>query len=306
MPDYDSNSETETYFCPSCNKHYDNPSQFHKTNSKLYTNNGYMPICKEHLGILFRNYTVKYGSVKMAMQRICMAFDLYYNDSLFEKSNNGTEATLGNYIKYLNMIQYRGRTFETSIEEGFVFGENQTYSKPAKTKEVDEEKPKANPKDVKRWGDGFDVEDYEILNSHCDLLKSANPNCDSNQEIFINDLCYIKMQQMKALREGNIDDFGKMTESYRKTFSQANLKTVQNSDVNNDDCWGEWMGIIGKYTPEEYYKDKQLYKDYDNVGQYFQRHVLRPLRNIKFGTRDRDSEFCVKDDGDDYEYADSE
>ena len=54
--------------------------------------------------------------------------------------------------------------------------------------------------------------------------------------------------------------------------------------------------MISKYTPEEYYKDKTLYKDFDGIGDYFKRFVLRPLRNLQLGTTDRDKEFFVSDE----------
>jgi len=54
--------------------------------------------------------------------------------------------------------------------------------------------------------------------------------------------------------------------------------------------------MISKYTPEEYYKDKKLYKDFDGIGEYFKRFVLRPLKNLQLGTTDRDKEFFVSDE----------
>ena len=49
-------------------------------------------------------------------------------------------------------------------------------------------------------------------------------------------------------------------------------------------------------TPAEYYKNKNLYKDFDNIGDYFTRFVLRPILNQQFGTTDRDHEFYIVDE----------
>lgn len=298
---------SQIYTCCHCNEHFSSLTQFYKTYSTLYSETGYLPICKKCLGKLFEIYIEKYHDTRKAMQRICMAFDLYFSDSLFETCNNDVNTVLGNYIKRLNMVQYKGKTFDTSLEDGFNFGNDSSERIKSQMKQVyDADEPGISPDDIERWGPGFEPLDYDTLNSHCELLKRANPNCDSNQDIFITDLCYTKMQQMKAVREGKVDDYNKLTESYRKTFSQAGLKTVKDSAADENITLGVTTEMIEKYTPAEYYKDKKLYRDYDNLGEYINRFLFRPLKNLMFGTQDRDYEYYVKDEGDTDGYSEEE
>lgn len=291
------NVSQSAYVCCQCNKSFDSLTQFYKAYSSLYAGTGYLPICKDCFAKLFNSYLEKYKDPQKAMKRICMAFDLYYNDSLFDTCNDGTKALIGNYIKRLNMVQYKHKTFTTTLDEGFDFYNINNTSKKNKNSEESErgeaEAEKIDPKDIEKWGCGFQKVDYDILNSHYKFLKKANPNCDSNQEIFITDLCYTKMQQMKAVREGHVDDYNKLTDSYRKTFQQAGLKTIRDESNNADDCWGVFAALVSQYTPEEYYKDKNLYEDNDNIGIEYERHVLRPLRNLEYNSQDRDYEYFV-------------
>ena len=310
------NSEQAIYICCHCDEPHDSLDQFYRINSGLYAKRGYLPICKKHFAETLEKYTEKYGDTRKAMRRICMAFDLYYTDSVFDSCvEDDVSVMLGNYFKRLNMKQCQKKTFDTSLEEGFDFEqinykaelEKKKKAEKLKAKEEikiepeEEEEEKINPKDIEKWGIGFDNIDYGILNAHYKLLKSANPNCDSNQEIFINELCYTKMQQLKSVREGNVDDYNKLTDSYRKTFQQAGLKTTQESAKTSDDCWSTFVGIVSQYTPEEFYKNKKLYKDYDGLGEYYERFAVRPLRNIELGTQERDYEFYVHEDGDENE-----
>ena len=297
-----------SYICCQCNEHFTSLTQFYKTYSGLYAGTGYLPICKNCFSKLFDSYIKKYKDVRKAMQRICMAFDLYYSDSIFETCNDGTSAMLGNYIKRLNMVQYKGRTFDVTLDEGFEFNKVASpKSKNIEIRETNESKEEIiNPEDIEKWGIGFENVDYGILNAHYRLLKTANPNCDSNQEIFITDLCYTKMQQMKAVREGRVDDYNKLTDSYRKSFTQAGLKTVKDSNINEEFTIGVNAETIEKYTPAEYYKDKKLYHDFDNIGEYIERFLLRPLRNLMHGTKDRDYEYFVKDEENEDVYQEEE
>ena len=114
-------------------------------------------------------------------------------------------------------------------------------------------------------------------------------------------MCNLNMLMVKALKDGDSDKYVKLTDQYAKTFKQAGLRTVNEQDSSADECLGVTLAAISQYTPEEYYKDKALYKDFDNISGYFDRFVKRPLKNLMFGSNERDSEFFVKEDEESYE-----
>lgn len=293
------NNSNDKHNCCQCDDEKLVLSDFYQCYSSFYSNTNRLPICKKCLNRKFIQYSLEYHSHEKAIQRICMAFDLYYSQSIFDSCKNDNENVIvGNYIKRLNMVQYKGKTFDTTLGEGFVF----SGEKLTKTTQKSDNEPQIKPEDIDTWGGGLSATDYDILNSHYKFLKDANPQCDSNAEIFITDLCYTKMQQMKAVREGRVDDYNKLTESYRKSFQTAGLKTVREANADEDFTIGVNAETIEKYTPAEYYKNKKLYQDYDDLGEYLDRFLLRPLRNLMHGTKDRDYEFFVKDEGDSNEY----
>lgn len=287
-------------------------TKFYKSNSVFYAD-GHLPICKECFSSKFGHFAAEYHSNKMAMQRMCMTFDIYFNEVAFDSCDTDDSTVLGNYFRKLNLSQHKGKTFEDSIKEGFDLSGDR---KPVKeTQEVvnvdndDDENENADmidPADIEKWGAGLEPTDYTILNSHYRLLSSSNPQCDGNAEIFIIDLCYTKMQQMKAVRESRVDDYKKLTESYIKSFTQAGLKTVKDTNAMEDFTIGVNAETIEKYTPAEYYKNRSLYKDHDNIGDYIDRFLLRPLRNLMRGTKDRDAEFFVKDEEENDGFTDDE
>lgn len=282
-------------------------SKYYKSNSDFYIDS-MLPICKDCFSHKFGQYARVFKSNKMAMQRMCIAFDIYFNEDLFDKCDTNDETVIGNYFRQLNMAQHHGKTFDDSINEGaFNLSGDRKKVKGKRVAIVDEydnvqeETPeeKINPKDLEKWGLGFDLMDYEILNSHYKFLKNSNPNCDSNQEIFITTLCYTYMKQMKSLREGDVKTYKDMSELYLRTFKEAGLKTVKDSSESENFITGVSIATIEKYTPSEYYKDKQLYKDYDGIGGIIKRFFTRPLKNLQFGTNEPDPEYSIVDGDDD-------
>lgn len=317
-----SNIQTD-YSCCQCGGNFDSENDFYRSASVLYGGRGRAIICKECMGNVLNFFIDKYGDARKAFRRVCMAYDMYYSDSLFDKCVTDGEFSLGNYMKKMNLGNFKKKTFDDSINEGFEFdgkpeseveaevrsrieGEireeiksefEQKYRNvlPAAEPEPEEE---ADPRDIERWGAGLTNDDYTTLNSHYNFLKKANPSIDSTQEIFIKDLCVFKMMQSRGIRESDTDTIIKMSEQYRKTFDKAGLKTVRDSSEAESFEFGAAIEMIEKYTPAEYYKNKSLYRDMDGLQNYFERFVLRPLRNLQHGTSDRDPEFYVKDEDD--------
>lgn len=308
MPKKNDLDSEQEYICCQCNRRFTTSTSFYKSYSGLYAGIGYLPACKACMNRILNLYSVRYASAKKGLQRLCMAFDLYYSDKIFDICFDGHDVSLGKYIRNLSLNQHQSKTFDTSIQEGFSFEDRSEILKDNANRaehnnDLQNAAPIISPQDIEKWGDGFNPTDYEALNQHYKYLKNANPNCDSNQEIFINDLCYTQLLKMKALRDSRVDDHSKLTELYRKTFTQAGLKTVRDSSANEDFTIGVNAEAIEKYTPAEYYKNKELYRDFDDMGGYFERFILRPLRNLMHGTTDRDHEFYVKEEEDVDEFA---
>lgn len=301
----------EKHVCCLCSDSL-NSTQFYKSYSAFYYE-GHLPICKTCFARKFGQYAAEYHSNKKAMQRMCMAFDIYFDEDLFDKCDTNDDTVVGNYFRKLNMKQNIGKTFENTINDGgFVLsGDRKSTKDNIRIVTVDEYgneqegTEEVSLEDVERWGVGLEPIDYVNLNNHYKYLKNANPHCDSNQEIFIDDLCYAKMQQLKCVRNGEMDGYKKMGEYYNATFIKSGLKVSNDAESNGDDCLGMWLSRISQYTPEEYYKNKKLYTDHDGIKDYFERFVLRPLRNLQHGTQDRDREFYVKD-GDVNEFDDTD
>ena len=291
--------EEDYYKCCSCGKKYKKQSgNFSFSQSPMFKgNNSYLPICNNCLESLVEQYTELLGSQNEAIKRVCLHWDIYVSDSLLNstKKIDANRSRIKCYVKNCNLHPNCGKTYDTYLREmndGIIQNAQQLEEMKADgqtgiTKVMFE-----------RWGQ-MSSDDIVALEDHYKMLKKHNPNCDNNQEIFIKDLCYTKILQMKSFRDSNSADFEKYTKLYRDTFKQAGLKTVQEDDGSNENPLGVNAAIISQYTPEEFYKDKQLYMDFDGLGDYFERHVLRPLRNLEYNDNKRDFEFNIGDGDED-------
>lgn len=287
------------YKCSCCGASWDTPkNHFSKSASVLYqSNDGYINICNSCRDAYYYRLVDLYnGNEAHAIRHFCQQFDIIFHEDALTASRqiSADRSRISHYQAKKNLGQTAriGSTYIDGIK----------YDYQNKLDDVIESREQAKSEDstvtasaVDRWGIGFTEADYKNLDEHYRMLKKNNPNCDNNQEIFIKSLCNINMLMVRALREGDSDKYVKLTDQYSKTFTKAGLKTIQEMDNSADECLGVTLATISQFTPEEYYLGKELYKDFDKIGDYFTRFVKRPLKNLMTGSTERDSEYYVKD-----------
>lgn len=98
--------EKNRYVCARCGKPKVDRSYYHIRNNKVYQT-GRLPVCKKCTEDIFNYFRYKYGSNKIAMERLCLLFDLCFNQKLYDKCGDNPETIVGKYIKNLNLRQYR-------------------------------------------------------------------------------------------------------------------------------------------------------------------------------------------------------
>nr|DAN96286.1 MAG TPA: hypothetical protein [Caudoviricetes sp.] len=292
------------YKCSCCGGGFTSQDRnFQKSNDVLFqANNGYLPWCKNCTDNYVAQMTAVFSyNEELAMRDFCQRAGWNYDEnalvaSMETYSGHRNRSRISHYAAKKNINCDGRKTYLDSLKHEYTNDQNKVITSKEQIKEQELSLSAAS---VDRWGAGLGSEvDYKNLDEHYRMLKKNNPNCDNNQEIFIKSLCNINMLALRALRNGDSDKYIKLTDQYSKTFTKAGLSAIQETDNSANEPLGVTLATISQYTPEEYYKDKELYKDFDKIGDYFDRFVKRPIRNLMSGTTDRDPEYFVKDEDD--------
>ena len=287
--------------CSCCGKGFtgQQKNNFQKSNSPLFqANDGFLPWCKECTDRYLISLTSFYSqNEEHAIEHFCQQVDWVYDIEPLKcaREISSDRSRISHYAAKKNLNVGNRKTYFDTLRYNYEqkLGEVVTSREQAKS-----ESSTISVSAIDRWGVGFTEADYKNLDEHYRTIKKNNPNADNNQEIFIKSLCNINMLMVRALKDGDPDKYIKLTEQYAKTFKQAGLRTINEQDSSADECLGVTLATISQYTPEEYYKDKTLYKDFDGIGDYFERFVKRPLRNLMMGANERDKEYYVHEDED--------
>lgn len=268
----------DTLHCMCCNTEL-NSKEFYDSDSELHHSIGKIPYCKECLGKLYKGYLEKYKNAgyanpdRKAIERICMIFDVYYNDKIFDSAVKLSDKMVDTpfvclYFKQVRLAQYRTKNYDTTILEKY---------KVAKDKEAvfsiydndDSQKNKETELGMKLFGIGFSKEDYVYLyEQYSDWTTRHECQTKSQEEVF-KQICLTQLQLVKAARAGSdTKDFKDLNATLLKQLDAGNLQPKQNSGdaVSDAQTFGT---LIDKWEntrpiPET---DEEL-KDVDGIRKY--------------------------------------
>jgi len=187
------------------------------------------------------------------------------------------KAKLGNYFR---VVKDTPQTFEVHV--GTVF--NDVDSKIIKESEGEEYSEYLQT----TWGKGLTIDDYNFLESQLNEWKSKH-KCDTTSElVLMQEICQFQLSLRKAREQGL--DTKTLVKGLQDIIKTANLSPAQANMLGankGSEAFGNWIKDIEQLEPAEWWdKNRELFVDIDNIAQYFEDFIVRPIRN--FLTRSKD------------------
>lgn len=289
-------SSKNKYKCSCCGKGFNaQKSNFHKSNSPLYqSNNGYLPWCCDcEDKYLIQLTSLFSGNEEHAIEFYCQLADWVYDFEVLKQAReiSSDRSRISHYSAKKNLNVGGRKTFIDSLKFAYLNRKNEVIET---IEDVDDyTEYKLTPKMIKFWGVNYEPQIYQTLQGYYDeLLKLCETKPDIKKQKMMKNLCLLEYQMQSNIQGGK--DIGTLSNSYKTMFEASGLK---NEEVDtNKDSYGTWIAMIEKYTPADYYKDKTKYKDFFGIGEYIERFMFRPLRNLLTGSKEKEKEFWINDD----------
>jgi hypothetical protein len=306
----------ENVKCMCCGRDY-NENEFYTSDSDLYSATGILPYCKKCIDENYQNYIKKYNNLKYinperkALERLCMAFDVYYSDEVFssvESSYSETQEAsfIASYFRRIKLYQYRKKDYDTTILERCKEAKD---SKAIISMDMNEDiKNSADVQEAKKiFGNGFKDDDYRYLyDQYLDWTARHECQTKAQEEIFKR-ICFKQLEILKATRCG--DDTKDLDFTFQKLLETAKLQPKQNSGDTTSET--QTFGtLIDKWEntrpiPEI---DEDL-RDVDKIGLYldvfFKGHLAK-MMGMKNGLSNLYTKFIKKYTVEKPEYNDEE
>ena len=265
----------ETLHCLCCGKEFSS-NEIYDSDSEFHSSIGKIPYCKECIDNFYQHYLKKYEMLeypnpeRKAIERICMALDIYYKDKIFDSavkdSKTRTNATLiALYLKQVKLYQYRNKNYDTTINDKFKDMRDEESAMSVYTKQ-DEKQSEEIKTAIKFFGSGFSDDDYIFLHEqYVDWTTRHECETKSQEEMF-KQICFTQLELLKATRAKQ--DTKDLNATFLKQLEAAKLQPKQNKGetVSETQTFGT---LIDKWEntrpiPEI---DEDL-RDVDKIGKY--------------------------------------
>ena len=289
--------EVKKIYCRKCQKMRPENS-FYSCTDHFLDKNGKMSVCKSCIVEIYNNFYKTDLSMEKSIYRTCKALNIRYDEKavISAKSHIQTFIDRGTETKSVFGL-YKSKLIQSQRKElkDIDWQEDLTF------KELSGEvlqslapQGKADAELIYFWGDNLAPDDYAFLEKEFSEWQRSY-RCDTKaEEILLKDLCHIELKIRKARNEDrSVSSLNKDKIAIMKVASVDPAKAALVSSGKSLETFSNFVKMMEETDPADFYKDKELFKDFDNIGQYYQDYVTRPIKN--FITKSRDFSVAQED-----------
>lgn len=287
--------EVTSCYCRKCMKTMPVSNFFQAVDAGLIDSNGYLSVCKACITRLYDEEFTLSGSIEKAIHKLCIYLNIRFSQDAVEstKAHITTQIENGNtpspvFSTYKTKLIAGIKSMDKSIKERMIFEDTGTIFLSPIVKEGE-----TISEELKNfWGDNFDYKDIQYLEREYANAKMTH-RADTFAEITLLKEVIYKMLEIKHAREVQRDT-SKMVQALQELMKNLAISpNAVNASANGGkalDTFGLWIQDIEKEEPAQWLKGDgkkyEMYRDVSNVEEYFQKFLVRPLKNFITASRD--------------------
>jgi len=289
-------------YCRKCQKNKEE-KDFYTAMDEYLDTNGFLSVCKECVNSIYNLSLNTEMDIRKAIFKTCKILNIAYVEESIEsmliqlenkseggemKLESGFSVYKSKLAAHFRMVKDAPRTFES-------YGIKTEFNQEDANKILEMEGEDFAQYLKKTWGAGLSIEDYEFLEDALGKWKLTH-KCDNNSElILMQEICQTQLSLRKAREQGL--DTKSLQKALQEIIKTSNLSPAQSNMLNatkGNEVFGNWIKDIEQLEPAEWWdKNRNPFVDVDNLAQYFEDFITRPIKN--FITRSRD--FSIKSGG---------
>ena len=288
------------YICYRCGKVYaQQRGNFPVSHGHMFRGYGYLPWCNTCIDQLWEYYVNLFGDKVKALRRLCMIFDLYFNEKTLNivVKTSGQRPWIRAYIAKVNTYNNIDRTFddtlrdeedeakrkrEQEIEDEVKAAEAGKAETEAKAAEDEAPEEEVSEELVRFWGAGHDPATYRDLEIRMADWRTKYPDdyvFDGAEMALLKQVCNLEVSIARDMSAGK--PIEKSVNALNTVLGSLNIKPVQKKEELGDDILNMPLGVgIQKWEetlplpkmPEELIDQNDIIR---NIHTWFYGHTCK-------------------------------
>jgi hypothetical protein len=292
-------------YCRRCMKKKP-PTEYYSAADKYLDQNGYFSICKECIGNIYTGqYNIEHD-IPRSIFKTCRIINLVYNETAVQSLETQLKNTdrlpddpkvFGVYKSRIANNMRGGDAMAKGQFLGDLTFQYETSTTPERGEPVDFT---GSESVIEFWGGDYATDEYRFLEKELADWKRSYSCQNKAEEFFMKQVC-LKSLELENARKGGTGNVDGILKSMQELLKNASLTPAQQTAASSgkgNETWGMFIKTIEETTPAEYYKDKEMFKDFEGIEEYIKKYITRPLKNFVTGSRDFN---IVEDDTTEYD-----
>lgn len=263
---------------------------------------GKMSVCNQCCNELYDDFYVMEHSQEKALLKLCRMLNIKYDETALTSTRTHLHTMAENgklNVPFFGI--YKSKLHNSTGNQAGDRGEvDLTYQDVTQINVISEnplnEDEFEGAEDIIQFWGTDDKGDLEFLERELANFKKSHKNTTYAELILLKEVCQTLLEISKARKAAkSTDSLVKSLQNIMKTSAIAPYMESEAGSDKSMDSFGMWVKDIENTTPAEWVKDKDIYKDVDNLQEYIDRYIISPLRNFITGSRDFKMDSSVDD-----------
>jgi hypothetical protein len=266
-----------------------------------------MSVCKSCVKDITDGFIDSEKAMDKGILKTCRKLNVMFDKELcdrtvakvqeIEQGGKATEMVFGFYLRFLFAKNADGKDLTFEELENEVAVQEETIGENS---EIDPQFQRLQDE----WGEGLKMNDYIFLENELARWESTHRSDTMSEKTLLRHIAY-KQFEIRRARQTSPDDTELSTSLLKQLQDLIKTAAIDPGKANASgqgkgmESFSAFIKMIENTEPAEYYADKGMFKDVDNVAFYFEKYVTRPLKNFVMGSRDFNVEADKEGDDED-------
>jgi hypothetical protein len=281
-------------YCRKCTKKLPQKEFYDAVDNGLVDTNGKMSVCKDCVQKIYNQVFDETQSMEKSVHKLCIVLNMKFSNEALDATKKHVQTMMENgknvtaiFSIYKMKLTATNKSMDKSITQyegyedvGTIFTEKQIDTKELPI-----------PADViKFWGNGKSRGDIEYLETEYANFKNTHSTDTYAEIVLLKEVCET-MLQIKKLRENNDPDTGDAIKELRDLMKSLKISpdAARQNNTPGADTFGQWISDIEKEEPAQWLLTDprgDIYRDVSNIDEYYQKYIVRPIKNFIQGSKD--------------------
>lgn len=285
-------------------------AQFYKATDLVLDTNGKMSVCKSCCEDLYNSFYSMERTLDKATYRVCKTINVVYSELALDKLKTHLDTSMKRGKNVHNPFGFYMSKIQSTVNNddlvNLTFMDNIIENRRFEEDLIDTEYDIDEISRLKKkWGNKYSIDELTYLEDKLSKWDGSHGINTYADEVSLINVCR-KQLEIDTANEQPGSDTSNLVKQLSDLMKMAGVDPKETKTAvvgKSKETFSNFIKIIEETEPAEYYKDKGLFKDFDNLNFYFRKYVTRPLGNFLRVTRDFDvSE--NEDENDDFDVLD--